>query len=109
MDKDDVCKILSEIADLLEAGRDDSAGMVRDALSGPEDALERFLVSNELWGGAGSIADQSFVSDNDPKRLYELEDLLIRLGNLQIQMHKANVRTASWVAAFEQWRSARDN
>jgi hypothetical protein len=62
--RDDIRHILSEIAVLLDSARDNSAAVtVRDALSGTEEKLERFLVSNELWGGAGSIADQSADSE----------------------------------------------
>jgi hypothetical protein len=32
---------------------------VRSVVSGDDANLDAFLVSNELWGGAGSIADQS--------------------------------------------------
>ncbi len=50
MEKDDVRKILSDIAELLEAGHEDWAAiMVRDALAALEEKLDRFLVSNELW------------------------------------------------------------
>jgi hypothetical protein len=105
MDKDGIRELLSGIAELLEAGREDStAVMVRDALSSPEGTLERFLMSNELWGGAGSIADQSLIADTDRRKT--LEGLLIGLGRLQTDTGKTNVRTEGWVAAFEQWRRA---
>jgi hypothetical protein len=102
-----VRRILGEIAELLEAGRgnrhgDWAASIARNALDGPEAALEPFLVSNELWGGAGSIADEYFVDDRDRRR--PLEERLIDLGHLQMDMGKTNVRTGSWVSTFEQWR-----
>jgi len=34
----------------------------------------------------------------------ELEKLLIRLGRLQINAGNTNVRTESWVVAFEKWQ-----
>ena len=98
---DGIREILSEIVSLIEAGGEGSAAvLVRDALSGPEETLERFLVSNELWGGAGSIADQSLVLDKDRRKT--LEGLLVRLGRLQRDRGKTNVRTEMWVAAFGQ-------
>jgi hypothetical protein len=94
--------ILSEIGALLESGGEQApALLVREALSGSDEKLNEFLVSNELWGGMGSIADQAFVFDKP--RLKQLENLMIKLGRLQIEAGKTNVRTQSWVSAFEHW------
>lgn len=99
----EVVAILEEIAGLLEAGHAESfALLVRNALSGSAPALEEFLRSNELWGGAGSIADQPFAGRSTQRR--ELEKLLIQLGRLQLRDGSANVRTRAWVEAFEKWR-----
>ena len=65
MDPVDTREILSEIAELLESGHDTAAPIVRAALSGLEKDFDQFLVSNGLWGGAGSVADQSFERDKD--------------------------------------------
>ena len=103
MDNAEVRAILEEIADLLETGHAESfALLVRNALSGSADDLEEFLRSNELWGGAGSIADQAFEGRSTQRK--ELEKLLIQLGRLQLRDGNANVRTRSWVEAFEKWR-----
>jgi hypothetical protein len=59
------------------------------------------LVSNDLWGGAGSIADHSLVNDRGRQR--QLWSLLVRLGKLQLDAGKINVRTEIWVTTFEQW------
>ena len=100
--------ILSELADELESGGDQyeqlAATWVRAALSGAQQALDEFLVSNELWGGAGSIADSAFVSDQT--RRARFEELLIKLGRLQIEADRTNLRTESWVRAYESWRDA---
>ncbi|MDB5335273.1 MAG: hypothetical protein JWN70_892 [Planctomycetaceae bacterium] len=64
--------------------------------------LNDFLVSNDLWGGAGSIADEACVSGPRSTRR-KIEGALIELGNAQIQSGLVNVRTESWVQAFEQW------
>jgi len=102
MDSAEVRAILEEIAGLLEAGHAESfALLVRNALSGSAQTLEEFLRSNELWGGAGSIADQPFASRSTQRK--ELEKLLIRLGRLQLRDGNANVRTRPWVEAFEKW------
>ena len=45
MEKDSIRELLFEIAELLEAGGEDStAVMIRDALSGSEETLERLLM-----------------------------------------------------------------
>jgi hypothetical protein len=108
MEKYDLRAILGEIADLLEAGEPDPAAVtVRAALSGSEEKVEEFLLSNELWGGAGSIADQSLISNQARRKA--LENALIRLGRLQIASGRTNRRTEMWVAAFEQYRSRTDS
>ncbi|HKW98423.1 MAG TPA: hypothetical protein VJN43_11875 [Bryobacteraceae bacterium] len=95
--------ILTQIAELLENGHDDFAAvMVRDALAGSDQELEKFFISNELWGGAGSLADQALVEDKERRR--KLEGLLIQLGRRQIETGKTNVRTKMWVTAFEKWQ-----
>lgn len=97
---------LSEIAELLEKHQEHHyASAIRDALDGPEMTLEAFLASNELWGGARSIADNSLIprygdhSLDGPRAT--LEDLLVNLGRLQLAMEKTNARTEMWVTAFE--------
>ena len=56
--------------------------------NGNEADIERFLTSNEIRGGAGSIADQSMVSDATQRRI--LEGLLLNLGKLQLASGKTN-------------------
>src|ERR1043166_5233323 len=83
MANEDLRTVLAEIVTLLESGREyQAAARIHTALSGPAEELTRVLISNDLWGGAGSVADQSLIED--PSRRNVLEDLLIRLGTLQI-------------------------
>ncbi len=79
------------------------ARLVADALSGSDERLEPFVVSDVLWGGAGSIADQA-GSGQDRQARKLLEVALILLGERQIQANMVNVRTATWVEQFRQWR-----
>ena len=103
MDNAEVIALLEEIAGLLETWHAESFALpVRNALSGSAQTLEEFLRSNELWGGAGSIADQVFVGRSTQRQ--ELEKLLIQLGRLQLRDGNANVRTRTWVEVFEKWR-----
>ena len=44
---------------LRQTGDSALAERVGVALAGSDADVEAFLVSNELWGGAGSIADQA--------------------------------------------------
>jgi len=92
---------LEAIATLLEDGRDCRASLVRDALFGPKQSLEGFLSSNELWGGAGSIADEALVDQRELR--HTLESWLVLLGREQLARGTANERTRMWVSAFEQW------
>jgi hypothetical protein len=78
--------------------------MVEEAISSPENELDAFLRSNELWGGAGSIADQAGIGKGtrtEDRR--KIEHALVQLGKEQIRGGKVNPRTAMWVGAFEEW------
>ena len=87
---------------LQENGEQYFASIAEDALSGSDEDLKSFIVSNELWGGAGSVADQACGENRESRRL--IESALIRLGAAQIQQGITNVRTAMWVDAFRQWQ-----
>jgi len=89
---------------LLEAGDSHSAGLVTGALAGSDECLRKFLASDELWGGAGSIADQagSSPSRDDSKRA--IEAALVSLGETQIAAGVVNPRTATWVDVFRSWQ-----
>jgi hypothetical protein len=83
-------------------------------LSGSEDDFENFLVSNELWGGSGSLADSTFCYRSGPedseqnqlrrKGRKSFQNLMIDLGRLQISLGKTNIRTLGWVETFEGWK-----
>ena len=104
-DGTDLRTLVSDLAELLDSGKERAqAGIVRDALRGPKEILDEFLVSNELWGGSGSIADQAFVDDKERRR--RLEELLIRVGTLQLDAGRINTRTKMWVDAFEHWKQS---
>jgi hypothetical protein len=93
---------LQEIATLLEQ-HNASTNDLAIALLGDSEKMWRYLVSNELWGGAGSVADQALLDSPDARS--QLEGLLIRLGREQMDLGRVNVRTEMWVAAFEKWRA----
>src|SRR5689334_4356867 len=64
---------------------------------------QRFLPPNELWGGAGSIADEAGVGRGRGLR-GKVESALVQLGEEQLRTRLVNPRTATWVAAFKRWR-----
>jgi len=70
------------------------------ALRGSDQELRAFLVSNDLWGGSGSIADQAGLEHDRTAGRRAIEDALIRLGTVQLREGLTNTRTASWVDAF---------
>jgi hypothetical protein len=94
--------ILQEISELLEK-HNGSSNALAIALLGDENELWDVLLSNDLWGGAGSVADQALIGLPEERRL--LEGLMIRLGREQMRLGKVNVRTQMWVSAFEKWRT----
>lgn len=91
---DEIRGVLLEIDALLRAG-DASlySGATRAAAEADGTELRAYLVSNDLWGGAGSLADQAL--DDTP------------LGEMQMALGIWNARTRSWVDAFRGWRVMR--
>lgn len=77
------------------------ADSVQAALDGDESELDTFMVSNDLWGGSGSIADQAGLPRSEGRRA--IEAALINLGEQQTRRGVANVRTEQWVDAFRSW------
>ena len=66
-----------------------------------DDILFDFLISNDLWGGMGSIADQAGMDYNEQKK--EFAQTLVKIGEYQISLGKTNIRTASWVDVYKNW------
>jgi len=67
------------------------------------EGIESFLTSNSLWGGAGSVADQTGI-DGGRETRRKIEDLLITLGEFQISVGVVNPKTKSWVEVFKKWK-----
>lgn len=96
-----ISETLEELSQLLEK-HNASSNQLAIALLGDENKLWDYLLSNELWGGAGSVADQALLELPEARK--QLEELMIRLGREQISLGRVNVRTEMWVSAFEKWR-----
>src|SRR5262245_7207648 len=95
---------LESLAQLLrQHGEIERAAMVEAAITGTEAALAAFLVSNELWGGSGSIADCAGGAGRSERRL-KIEDVLVQLGSEQMRSGSTNPRTEMWVTAFTAWK-----
>jgi hypothetical protein len=75
----------------------------RALLAGGEGLCE-FLISNDLWGGSGSIADQAGVGSAQRARI---EQALAALGCAQLRVGVANERTRMWVSALSASRRPR--
>ena len=70
---------LNELVVLLRNGNEPYyAAQIEDALSGTEEDLKAYLVSNELWGGAGSIADQALIENRESRQNIEKTPCRIR-------------------------------
>lgn len=109
-------RLLAELGELLENGGElRQAGYVREALFENDQTFKEFLISNALWGGAGSIADQAFIRQTpapNPEmdsRRRELERLMIELGQLQVHAGETNRFTKGWIEAFERWRGSKSS
>lgn len=72
------------------------------ALSGEPEALERFLVSNELWGGSGSLCDSALL-DAPLSVRREFQRLIVELAELQLSIGLKNPRTELWSSAYKSW------
>jgi hypothetical protein len=97
-------KYLLNLVDVLERnGERTLAAKVSDALVGSDADVDAFLVSNDLWGGSGSIADQGGTGAVRRAGRRAIEAVLIELGDEQLRVGKVNPRTAMWVEAFKQW------
>jgi hypothetical protein len=101
-------RLLTTIATILEEGGDAKSGrQVRKVVDADEGAVWTYLISNELWGGPGSIADQGLTSgEGRSTARRRLEKALTDLGEWQLSQGKFNVRTEMWVDAFRQWEKA---
>ena len=98
---------LAELRELLQAcGEHVYLRGLSDALDGDDGAMNVYLQSNDLWGGSGSIADQTCLTGPGETRK-NLERILIKLGNEQVRVGVVNVRTAEWVNVFEVWARER--
>lgn len=89
---------------LRRIGDDTFISDIEDAFAGSDEACLSFLTSNELWGGAGSIADQAGSAGTRNEARILIEEILIRLGEKQLQAGIVNSRTSMWVEAFKSWR-----
>jgi hypothetical protein len=95
---------LAELARALsDQGENGLALTVRSGVAGDNEKLDAFLVSNDLWGGAGSIADQAGMSRGRESRR-SIEGALVRLGLAQLQAGRVNPRTSMWIEAFRKWQ-----
>jgi hypothetical protein len=94
----EVRSTLELIAELI-AQHDEELDVLGSVRFDDEEGLWAYLVSDELWGAAGSVADHALI--RIPEARERLEQLLIRLGREQMSVSRVNVRTETWVAAFE--------
>src|SRR5438309_9934963 len=95
---------LEELARVLsDQGENGLALTVRSVVSGDDEKLDAFLVSNELWGGAGSIADEAGMSRGRESRR-PIENALIRLGLAQVDAGRVNPRTSMWIEVLRKWQ-----
>ena len=88
---------------LEQCGEHSLVKRIDDVMEMPSEERAAFLTSNELWAGAGSIADEAGVGRGRGLR-GKVESALVQLGEEQLRTRLVNPRTATWVAAFKRWR-----
>jgi hypothetical protein len=94
---------LNELLNLLRNSDETFyANQIEDVLAGSDNDLREYIASNELWGGAGSIADQAGIENKELRR--RIEAVLAELGEIQIKTGIINVRTEMWTFTFRKWR-----
>lgn len=103
---------LEQLAALLDSQEAGAAYRLRCLSLLQARGEDRFWVevnANEIWGGAGSLADQAFVvNPGVPPEVWQVQrrkfhELMIRLGRALLAHGNANPRISMWVEAFEQW------
>jgi hypothetical protein len=102
--KERIKNILVKIQSLLRDGHEThQAELIQHALDGTEEEFSGFLISDDLWGGPGSVADQALIGDKKARR--ELENLMFQLGRIQVKKNIVNARTKMWTIAFKERRN----
>ena len=99
--------LLIQLADRLQAsGEHRLEEACRSAGGGSDADLERFLVSDDMWGGSGSIADQAGLDRDGRSSAHTrgIEEKLAELGKRQISAGLINRRTPVWTEAFRRGR-----
>ena len=88
---------------LLAAGESESASLVTAGLAGDDAQMRSFLVSNELWGGSGSIANQAEACVSRDILRCDIAVALADLGEAQTCAGITHLRTAGWVEILRSW------
>jgi hypothetical protein len=96
-------KLLGRLArELQSCDEENFANAVRAAIGTPEEQTA-FLMSNKLWGGPGSIADQAGTREERSEGRRLIEGALRDLGHEQLRAGIVTSRTQMWVEVFEKW------
>jgi membrane protease YdiL (CAAX protease family) len=96
---------LADLRDALGAYEPGWADRIEQVLQGLDDGVRTFLMSFELWGGAGSIASLA-GAPRPPEAQVRIRDALIRLGDSQTAYGLGNPGVAGWLQTLKSWREA---
>jgi hypothetical protein len=97
-------ELLGRLARELQSCDEESfASAVRVAIAGTPEERTAFLMSNNLWGGPVSIADQAGTRGERSEGRRLIEVALRDLGHEQLRVGIVNSRTQMWVDVFEKW------
>ena len=97
---------IRKIIALLEEGGDFVyVDALQNILNESEESIWQYLESNEVWGSAGSLADQGLFENKELRP--KLEDLIVELGEFQQKEGRVNSRTESTIQVFRNWKEER--
>lgn len=96
----------AKLADLLEQSGDKALADFIRWETRTDEACARFACSLELWGGAGSVADQAGIDaqTGESRRFRaEIEHTLVGIATEQQRVGLKYPRATSWAQTFQKW------
>ena len=100
---EDIKETINGLVDLLgNNGYDDYVKVLERGLVELSSGDYTTLISNDIWGGAGSLADQAFVDEDGQDS--DKKSFKVLMGNLGEQLSRVgedrNPRISFWVKFF---------
>ena len=104
IDEQYLTEILKNLRDLLIQGKHNEFAAYIDSILQEQDTdlVFKLINSNEIWGGAGSIADQAFAVVDDVDLSVRFKNQLVILAEFVISTHvQPNLRISRWIDIYK--------